>query len=155
MKKFAFFMLAVTMFLITGCKDESNPLHPEEHFEPEGWLFEDSLGVPLLVVWQAQVQPTWHNTVLNDRFSVGATEALTIRTRFLDSSGQVMDYPDEDYTLGWLLNNDTIASISHHQADKWSFVITGLTSGSTTVELRVLHGGHADVITPLLVIDVL
>jgi hypothetical protein len=153
MKKFAIILFAAVLFL-AGCKDETNPVEQEEHFEPEGWLIEDSTGTPFLVVWQAEIQSTWNSINLQDRFTINVGQSLSFRVKFLDSERGVMEYPDIDYTLGWQIANTSFAEISPHVTDKWIFILSGLTTGSTTVELRVLHGGHADVKTPLLSVDV-
>jgi hypothetical protein len=154
MKKFALMLIALLFVLLSGCK-ESNPVEQEEHFEPEGWLFENLNEIPVLVVWRAEIQSEWNNNSLSNRFTVGINDSVLIKTRFLDSSGLIMEYPqDQEYSLGWLLANNIYADISPDPVDRWSFWLRGVSSGSTTVEMRVLHGGHADVITPLISIDV-
>jgi hypothetical protein len=155
MKNVIMMFLTVSFLFLSGCKDESNPVEQEEHFDPEGWLFEDLSGNPVLVVWQAVIQPEWNNVSVQDGFRTGVNENLELRVRFLNSDRGVMEYPgDPDYSLGYLITDNSILMISVPESNNWKFTITGLAAGSTTVEMRVLHGGHADAITPLIPVHV-
>jgi hypothetical protein len=155
MKLFLLSLLALALISISGCKDETNPIDPGDHFEPEGWLFEGVTEIPVLVVWKGEIENFWNNSPVENRFNVGVNDSIFLRVRFLDSSGNIMADPDDPgYTLGWINNNNLIAELQHHETDRWSFIITGISAGSTSVEMRLLHGGHTDAITPLIPIDV-
>jgi hypothetical protein len=150
-----FFYLVFTLF-ISGCKDESNPVEQEEHFEPEGLVFVNESDATVLVVWQAEVQNTWNNQSIPDKFSTTSNDSTgIIKLKFLNSSKEIMDYPeDEEYSFGSELQQSGIAQINHLSSDKWSFRIIGLSPGTASAEFRVLHGGHADVKTPLINIEI-
>jgi hypothetical protein len=148
-------LLMLSLIFLAGCKDEVNPVDPEEHFEPEGWLFADTAGVPVLVIWRAEIENFWNNAPVENRFNLNVNQTITLSVSFLDSSGNVMLHPnDPGYSLDWIHHNNLIAVLQHHETDRWRFTISGVSAGSTSVEIRVLHGGHADAITPLIPIDV-
>lgn len=143
-------VIFILLLIFTGCKEEENPvIPPSEHFEPFGWFLHDAGARPILVVWEGHIQQTWNDSSITDTL-YGVTNGATppIYVRFLDENKNVTEYPkDDDYTFGWVITDTLITSILGHEPG-WAFHISGKQAGVTTIELQVLHLGHADVRTP-------
>lgn len=149
--KYFLFLLIIQSFLISGCSDETTPVTPpEEHFEPEGWLIRDETLNPVLVVFQGEIQKTWNGTavdtvfrapynILSDHYSV----------KFLNANKEIINPPTgTGYSLGVVITDTSVAGYVKDTPTDWAFHLMGKKYSSTTVELQLIHGNHADVKTP-------
>lgn len=142
------FVFTLTFFV--GCKDEVNPVTPpEEHFEPEGWLIRDATLRPVLVVFQGFVQNTWNGNPV-DTILYAPLNALSkhYSVRFVNAQKEIINQPSSAYSLGFAITDTSILTTVKDSPTDWAFHLKGKKIGSTSLELRVLHGSHADVITP-------
>lgn len=144
------------MFIIAGCKEEENPvIPPSEHFEPEGWVLTGETQNLLLVVWQGEIRNNWNSAEINDTlFTAINTLTENISVSFLDSDMNPLQAPgDADYTFNWVITDTSYFDVAQG-SDKWKFQLRGQVPGLTTLELQVLHQGHADVRTPKIPVKV-
>lgn len=147
-------ILLFTIILLpvfTSCSDETDPvIPPSEHFEPEGWVVRDATTKPILVVWQGIIQTSWNSTSVPDTL-YAPLNALSdhFTVKFLDINKNIINPPtDADHQFGWLITDPSKLSIIQDSPADWAFHLKGLTIGTSTIELQVLHLGHVDVKTP-------
>ena len=60
---------------------------------------------------------------------------------------------DEDYFLGWIIENETVLQIQQNEENgPWAFQMEALAEGETRIQLRLMHGtpgsAHSDFETP-------
>lgn len=147
-------ILLFTIILLpvfTSCSDETDPvIPPSEHFEPEGWVVRDATTKPILVVWQGIIQTSWNSTSVPDTL-YAPLNALSdhFTVKFLDINKNIINPPtDADHQFSWLITDPSKLSIIQDSPADWAFHLKGLTIGTSTIELQVLHLGHVDVKTP-------
>jgi hypothetical protein len=151
-KYFYLFVLSIfSLALFNSCSDETDPvIPPSEHFEPEGWVIRDATTKPILVVWQGVIQTNWNSSVVPDTL-YAPLNALSdhYTVKFLDLNKNIINPPtDADHEFGWLITNTSMLEIIRDNPTDWAFHLKGLTNGTTSLELQVLHVGHVDVKTP-------
>ncbi len=67
----------------------------------------------------------------------------------MDINKNIINPPtDVDHEFGWLITNTSMLEIIRDNPTDWAFHLKGLTNGTTSLELQVLHVGHVDVKTP-------
>jgi len=144
-------VLFLIIISITSCSDETDPvIPPSEHFEPEGWVVRDATTKPIIVVWQGVIQTTWNSTSIPDTL-YAPLNALSdhYTVKFLDINKNIINPPSEpDHQFGWLITNPAMLEIIRDNPTDWAFHLKGLTNGTTSLELQVMHLGHVDVKTP-------
>lgn len=139
-------LLAVA--LATGaCSDSTGP--DDEHQEPAG-LRATMNGTVVVSVNPAR-QVTGSFTV-----GVGATSA-PITVTFLDEDGDVVATDDDEY-LQVVVDTPARASLVQNPGGAYTIQFTGLTAGTTSVRLNLMHGvfpgGHADYSSPNITLTV-
>ncbi len=151
--KYSYIVLILLLLIIitTSCSDETDPvIPPTEHFEPEGWVIRGATTKPILVVWQGVIQTTWNSAITPDTLYAplnALSDHYTIK--FLDINKNIINPPtDVDHEFGWLITNTSMLEIIRDNPTDWAFHLKGLTNGTTSLELQVLHVGHVDVKTP-------
>jgi hypothetical protein len=147
------FLFFISISLLQGCKDESNPsIPPSQHFEPEGWLLINDAFQPLLVIWKGEIVSEWQGSQIQDVIyapSNGLSDHYNIR--FLDKDSNLMNPPsDSDYSMGWSLSDTTTVFFIPDEAGGWGFHLEGRSSGTSSIELQVIHAGHVDLRTPFI-----
>lgn len=71
------------------------------------------------------------------------TDLITIW--FLDHDGDEFQPEDDDYSLGYTIEDENVVVFEQHTEDgNWSFHLEGQSEGTTTLDLRLLHGNHSD-----------
>ena len=140
------FML-IGMFLFTiGCEDDDhNHDHDEEHTDADGFVLEDESGSELY----KEFEGTMTGTVT---LSVGDTLELSVH--FLDHEGNEIDHEgdeeDEDELV--ISENDSniaIVEVEEHEEGEeehheMAIHVIGVSAGSTSFKLQLMHEGHAD-----------
>nr|BCX01898.1 MAG: hypothetical protein KatS3mg041_1944 [Bacteroidota bacterium] len=115
----------------------------EEHSEAEGLLLLLS-GQEVVRVWEGRVTGS-----LSVRI---AQEIGPIEVRFLDADEHSFQPDAQEYSLQLNVGNTTIASV--RTGSSWTFYLRGLSPGQTTLEIVLLHAGHADFRTPPIPVSV-
>lgn len=132
-----FLAMVLAIFVIAGCKKSVEPDH--EHAEAEGLVLRMN-GVDFVSVKEGKV--TGQITV-----KVG-TETDHIDIHFLEPDGDRFQPEGSEYELGWEFADASIAEVERHEGAKWEMHVHGKKTGTTTLELRILHAGHVDFRTP-------
>jgi len=125
----------------------SNPVDEDDHdhAEAEGLVLEIN-GVNVVTVSQGNV--SGQITVAN-----GASTGH-ISVEFLDHSGQHlhMDELGAEFSMSWTIVDISIVDVE--QVSRWVIRIRGKATGSTSIELMLNHGEHADFRTPPIPVEV-
>ena len=140
------FMLIGMFFFTTGCEDDDhNHDHDEEHTDADGFVLEDESGSELY----KEFEGTMTGTVT---LSVGDTLELSVH--FLDHEGNEIDHEgdeeDEDELV--ISENDSniaIVEVEEHEEGEeehheMAIHVIGVSAGSTSFKLQLMHEGHAD-----------
>lgn len=132
------FIILSTALVISGC----NPTGSDEevHSEPFGLVLLQS-GVEVAKQQNGTVTYAGGSSIpvpLGD-------ETPLITLRFLDEDGDSFIPEDEEYSLLWAIENETILEVHTHEEDgKWAFHLEGAGAGSTAIRFSLMHDGHAD-----------
>ena len=154
-------LLALLVLGTAGC-DDDNPVSPSatEHADLEGVVVQLADGTELLRQWEGTITGS---------LEVGAGSTLgEVQIWFLDAEGHLMrpgddhdhaaragaadeghddhdhDHGDEIYSLGISVANTDVVQVVPHDGADWAVDMTGVQTGSTTVQFMVMHDGHAD-----------
>jgi len=140
------FMLIGMFLFTTGCEDDDhNHDHDEEHTDADGFVLEDESGSELY----KEFEGTMTGTVT---LSVGDTLELSVH--FLDHEGNEIDHEgdeeDEDELV--ISQNDSniaIVEVEEHEEGEeehheMAIHVIGVSAGSTSFKLQLMHEGHAD-----------
>ena len=140
------FMLIGMFLFTTGCEDDDhNHDHDEEHTDADGFVLEDESGSELY----KEFEGTMTGTVT---LSVGDTLELSVH--FLDHEGNEIEHEgdeeDEDELV--ISQNDSniaIVEVEEHEEGEeehheMAIHVIGVSAGSTSFKLQLMHEGHAD-----------
>ena len=139
-----FFVFVFTAVVAISC-DNSPASSEEEHLDVDGLSIEHN---------GTEVYRELEGEVVINNISLGVNDTLHLTVHFLDHEGNEVDH-DDDHDgdeLGFEINNSDIIAIimddhdddhddDHHEIE---FELVGLSSGSTTFSLALMHDGHAD-----------
>ncbi|MBN1448731.1 MAG: hypothetical protein JXA28_12435 [Bacteroidetes bacterium] len=133
---FAILLIAVTLF--PACSEDDPVTPQEEHFEAIGVVLTTS-GIRVASILRGETGDTLKVSVgqLSDHFEVS----------FYNEDEQVVEAPDDpDKTFSCEIADPTVLAV--HQDDghdgEFEFHLRGLKPGITTIELFIMHAGHAD-----------
>jgi hypothetical protein len=140
-----FFTLAGSLFFLGACSDD----HDHHH---------SVIGVVLtidgdMVAAQEAGTVTYATGDAIDVPAGGSTGTITVR--FLDDEGHSLHPESNEYSLGYTVGNTNVLSVTTPvDNDRWSLQLNGLESGSTTLQLDLMHGGHSDFTSVAFQVDV-
>tara|TARA_B100000470_G_scaffold52664_1_gene39569 strand:- start:1006 stop:1506 length:501 start_codon:yes stop_codon:yes gene_type:complete len=140
------FMLIGMFLFTTGCEDDDhNHDHDEEHTDADGFVLEDESGSELY----KEFEGTMTGTVT---LSVGDTLELSVH--FLDHEGNEIEhegYEEDEDELVISQNDSNIAIVEveeHEEGEEehheMAIHVIGVSAGSTSFKLQLMHEGHAD-----------
>ena len=140
------FMLIGMFLFTTGCEDDDhNHDHDEEHTDADGFVLEDESGSELY----KEFEGTMTETVT---LSVGDTLELSVH--FLDHEGNEIEHEGDEEDEDELViseNNSNIAIVEveeHEEGEEehheMAIHVIGVSAGSTSFKLQLMHEGHAD-----------
>jgi hypothetical protein len=136
---------ALILPVLISCSDENANKHDDDHFEAEGIIIRDATKGIFMKIYQGAFDTDYSTSFI---LSEG-TESDHFDISFIDDHGNEIHAPENDeYTLDWTLDNPELVELERHEEDEWEFHLDAKTKGTTYIELRVIHGGHADFRTP-------
>jgi hypothetical protein len=133
-----FVISAALFFFITACS-ENDPVTPQEdHFNAIGIVLRSS-GIQLVSILRGETTDTLYalEGVLGDHLEVF----------FYDENEQIIDPPtDPNKTLAWEVGDAQLLEVHQDagQEGRFEFHLKGVKPGLTTLELFIMHEGHAD-----------
>lgn len=140
------FMLIGMFLFTTGCEDDDhNHNHDEEHTDADGFVLEDESGSELY----KEFEGTMTGTVT---LSVGDTLELSVH--FLDHEGNEIEHEGDEEEEDELVisendSNIAIVEVEEHEEGEeehheMAIHVIGVSAGSTSFKLQLMHEGHAD-----------
>ena len=154
LKACTIFSLSFVLLFTTGCEDDDHD-HDNEHTDADGFILENESGTEVYREFEGAVTGTV-------TLSVGDT--LELAVHFLDHEGNEIEHEEEEeeHEEGEIEVSGSNASIAiveveheeegddhdhdhdHEEEHGAALHIIGVSSGSTSFQLRLMHDGHAD-----------
>lgn len=136
-----YLFIIVLAILISAC-DSSTSVNDndDEH--------EDAFGIALImngveIASQENGEITYADGS-HIEMSVGE-ESPRVSVRFIAEDGDRFVPDDDDFSLNWNIDNDSVLEIEQHEEDgRWAFHFVGVGMGDTDVKFELLHNNHAD-----------
>ena len=158
LKAYAIFSLTFAMLFVIGCEDDDHDNHDEGHTDADGFILENESGTEVYREFEGAVTGSV-------ALSVGDTLELSVH--FLDHDGNEIEHEEEEeeeegHEEGELEVSGSDASIAiveveheeeeegddhdhdHEEEHGAALHIIGVSSGSTSFQIQLMHDGHAD-----------
>ena len=158
LKAYTIFSITCAMLFVTGCEDDDHDNHDEEHTDADGFILENESGTEIYREFEGAVTGSV-------ALSVGDTLELSVH--FLDHDGEEIAHEEdeeEEHEDGLEVSgsNAAIAIVEvedhkeeeeeeeddhdhdHEEEHGMALHIIGVSSGSTSFQLRLMHDGHSD-----------
>tara|TARA_B100000575_G_scaffold283507_1_gene276452 strand:+ start:355 stop:882 length:528 start_codon:yes stop_codon:yes gene_type:complete len=154
-KAHAIFLLSFVLLFTTGCEDDDHDNHDHGHTDADGFILESN---------GSEIYKEFEGSITGSvTLSVGDT--LELAVHFLDHEGEEIEHEEEegeDHEEGELEVSGANASVAiveveheeegedhdhdhdHDEEHGAALHIIGVSSGSTSFTLRLMHDGHAD-----------
>ena len=133
MKKNAFLFLL--SFILISCESEE-VIVDEEHTDADGFILEYN---------EEEVYREFAGAIVTNNVTVAVGQEIELAVHFLDDEGNVIDHSDEghdDHDHGDEEHDDEEEHEEHEEG--YMVAITGVSAGSTSFTLTLMHDGHAD-----------
>lgn len=151
MKAHLVFML-VGMFLITtSCEDDDHDHdHDEDHTDADGFILENEDGTEMYREFEG---------AMTGSLTLGVGDTLELSVHFLDHEGNEIEHEEEgeeDHEDGLVVSendaNIAVVEVEDHEEGEeggeehheMAIHVIGVSSGSTSFKLQLMHDGHAD-----------
>jgi hypothetical protein len=137
----AYFGILISLVFLNCGKDDNpvEPGHEEEHAEAVG-----------CVVKQGEIElARAEKGVVTGSFQLEENiQSPLLNFYLIADDGDLFRPEDEEYSFAWQSMQSGIADAIQFQTDgPWNFHVKGLSAGSTTIVLKVLHGDHEDFVS--------
>ena len=134
------------LLFTTGCEDDAHDDHEEGHTDADGFILEDAAGSEVYREFEGA-------TTGSVTLAVG--ETLELSVHFLDHEGNEIAHEEEgeeDHEDGLVVseNNASVAVVEveeHEEGEDhhgMAIHVQGVSAGSTSFKLQLMHDGHAD-----------
>ena len=146
------FML-VSMFLITtACEDDDHDHdHDEDHTDADGFILESEDGTEMYREFEG---------AMTGSLTLSVGDTLELSVHFLDHEGNEIEHEEEgeeeDHEDGLVVSendaNIAVVEVEEHEEDgdhdedhhEMAIHVVGVSAGSTSFKLQLMHDGHAD-----------
>ena len=124
---------------IVSCEDDHD--HNEEHTDAEGFILETSSGTEMY----REFKGTQTGSV-----TLNAGDTLELSVHFLDDNGKEVEHDEhegeeeEEGELKVSGFNYSVALVEVEEEHEMGLEIIGVSIGSTSFKLELMHDGHAD-----------
>ena len=147
------FLLTSMILFTAGCEDDDHDHdHDEEHTDADGFVLEDESGTEVYREFEGATTGT---------VTLAVGDTLELSVHFLDHDGDEIEHEegeeDEDHEDGIEVSgfNSSIAVVEgedheeeadhdHEEEHGMAIHVIGVSSGSTSFQLQLMHEGHAD-----------
>ena len=136
-------LFCFVLFFNLACEQHDH-IHDEEHTDADGFVLEDESGVQIYRELEGNIEGS---------ITITPGNTLELSVHFLDHEGNEIEHDekeDED-ELSVSENDSNIAIVAveeHEEGEEnhheMAIHIIGVSSGSTSFKLQLMHGGHAD-----------
>ncbi len=144
LKPYVVFLLTSMLLFTTGCEDDDHD-HDEEHTDAEGFVLEDENGTEVYREFEGAI---------NGTVTLVVGDTLELSVHFLDHDDDEIEHEEgeeEEDELSISGNDVNVAIVEveeheegegdHHEME---IHVIGVSSGSTSFQLQLMHGTHAD-----------
>lgn len=137
-------LLTSMLFFTAGCEDDDHDDHDEGHTDAEGFVLEDESGTELYREFEG---------AMNGTVTLAVGDTLELSVHFLDHDGDEIeheeegeeeDHEDEIEVSGFNSSIAVVEPEDHEEEHGMTIHIIGVSSGSTSFQLQLMHEGHAD-----------
>ena len=141
------FVLTSMILFTTGCEDDDHDHdHDEDHTDADGFILEDESGTEIYREFEGAMTGTVTLTV---------GDTLELSVHFLDHEGNEIEHQEgeEDHEDGLVVSeNDASVAVveveDHEEGEEehheMALHVVGVSTGSTSFKLQLMHEGHAD-----------
>lgn len=151
-KHFAFLFIFVFVLIFNGCGEKGIVTPPGEHFEPAGlFLIPEGSNDTILQVFNGVVRI---GDTLKAPFNILSTHWEVF---FWDVNRNVINPPASgSHTLGFSIRDASVIETVMDNPNDWAFHLKGLSLNpdTTSLQIKVLHQGHADFTIPFVPVKV-
>ena len=134
------------LLFTTGCEDDAHDDHEEGHTDADGFILEDAAG--------SEVYREFEGAATGS-VTLAVGETLELSVHFLDHEGNEIAHEEEgeeDHEDGLAVseNNASVAVVEveeHEEGEDhhgMGIHVQGVSAGSTSFKLQLMHDGHAD-----------
>ena len=119
LKAYSILLLTGAMLLTVGCEDETHDDHEEGHTDADGFILEDAAGNEVYREFEGDVTGS---------VTLAVGETLELSVHFLDHEGNEIAHEEG----------------GDHDDHGMALHVEGVSAGSTSFKLQLMHDGHAD-----------
>ena len=134
------------LLFTTGCEDDAHDDHEEGHTDADGFILEDAAG--------SEVYREFEGAATGS-VTLAVGETLELSVHFLDHEGNEIAHEEEgeeDHEDGLVVSeNDAsvaVIEVEEHEEGEdhhgMAIHVQGVSAGSTSFKLQLMHDGHAD-----------
>ena len=134
------------LLFTAGCEDDAHDDHEEGHTDADGFILEDAAG--------SEVYREFEGAATGS-VTLAVGETLELSVHFLDHEGNEIAHEEEgeeDHEDGLVVseNNASVAVVEveeHEEGEDhhgMAIHVQGVSAGSTSFKLQLMHDGHAD-----------
>ena len=134
------------LLFTTGCEDDAHDDHEEGHTDADGFILEDAAG--------SEVYREFEGAATGS-VTLAVGETLELSVHFLDHEGNEIAHEEEgeeDHEDGLVVseNNASVAVVEVEELEEgedhhgMAIHVQGVSAGSTSFKLQLMHDGHAD-----------
>ena len=139
MKPSVVFLLTNMILFTAGCEDDDHD-HDEEHTDADGFVLEDESGTEVYREFEGATTGT---------VTLAVGDTLELSVHFLDHDGNEIEHDEEDEDeLSVSENDSNIAVFEVEEGEEehhgMALHVVGVSTGSTSFKLQLMHDGHAD-----------
>ena len=146
LKTYTILLFTGALLFTTGCEDDAHDDHEEGHTDADGFILEDAAG--------SEVYREFEGAATGS-VTLAVGETLELSVHFLDHEGNEIAHEEEgeeDHEDGLVVseNNASVAVVEveeHEEGEDhhgMAIHVQGVSAGSTSFKLQLMHDGHAD-----------
>ena len=143
------FMLIGMFLFTTACEDDDHD-HDEEHTDADGFILENEDGTEMYREFEG---------AMTGSLTLGVGDTLELSVHFLDHEGNEIEHEEEgeeDHEDGLEVSendaNIAVVEVEDHEEGEeggeehheMAIHVIGVSAGSTSFKLQLMHDGHAD-----------
>ena len=138
------FLLTSMILFTAGCEDDDHDhYHDEEHTDADGFVLEDESGTEVYREFEGATTGT---------VTLAVGDTLELSVHFLDHDGNEIEHDEEDEDELLVSENDSNIAVfeveEHEEGEEehhgMALHVVGVSTGSTSFKLQLMHDGHAD-----------
>jgi hypothetical protein len=115
----------------TACKEA----HDDDHLDIAAFR----------IISNGEIVAQQNGTQVTGSISVAAQTTSALMTlEFRDPEGNILNITDDDLYLQVDSSAPTVARVQNAATNRWGFTLTGVSQGSASITIKLMHGNHAD-----------